>query len=310
VPRATSGIDGVLLLDKHVEISSNGALQSARRLYNWAKAGHTGTLDPLASGLLPICFGEATKFAQGLLDAPKRYDAVLKLGFVSNTGDAEGDIQAFATPNVKSTQIDAALGEFRGRIDQCPPMYSALKLNGRPLYDYARAGLTVERVSRAVEIFSLEVIERQGDELSLAVSCSKGTYIRVLAQDIGKALGCGAYLKKLRRTAIGQFDISSAIALDALATMSLQQRLDVLAPIDSLVPDIPALQLTQPQATRLAQGQAIEPEKLAAMGNYRMYGPSGIFLGVGESSDGSRVVVRRLVSTNSSNYLKSLENTG
>jgi tRNA pseudouridine55 synthase len=309
VAKSTSGVDGVLLLDKGPGMSSNAALQSARRLFNWAKAGHTGTLDPLASGLLPICFGEATKFAQGLLDAPKRYDAVLKLGFVSNTGDAEGELESVGTPDVDDVAVELALARFRGPIQQMPPMHSALKLNGRPLYAYARAGVTVDRVARPVEIFSLQATQHVSDELTVSVACSKGTYIRVLARDIGAAMGCGAYLAMLRRTESGPVAVSSALTLDALEPMSLEQRVSVLAPMDALLQGMPALQLTAQQVVQLAQGRAIESERADRSGSYRLYGPSGLFLGVGEASSEFRVVVRRLVSTTSTNYLKNLENT-
>jgi len=186
--------DGVLLLDKPAGISSNGALQRVRRLYAWSKAGHTGTLDPLATGLLPVCLGEATKFAHSLLDADKSYEASIRMGFVSSTGDAEGVIEPYATPDFSLARLEQVLDSFVGPMEQMPPMHSALKLAGRPYYSYARAGETVARETRNIIIKSIHLIDLQGEVVTISVHCSKGTYIRVLAEDIGGALQCGGYL--------------------------------------------------------------------------------------------------------------------
>src|SRR4051812_19757997 len=196
-------LDGVLLLDKPVGLSSNDALIKAKRLLNAKKAGHTGTLDPFATGLLPLCFGEATKFSQDLLEADKTYETVVHLGIRTTTGDTEGDIVEIREVNVTNEQIEAALVQFRGDIEQVPPMHSALKREGKPLYEYARAGVTLERDARKVSIHALELLDYQAPYLRLRVTCSKGTYIRVLGEDIGAALGCGAHLQELRRTQVG-----------------------------------------------------------------------------------------------------------
>src|SRR5574343_735181 len=201
--RTWKQVDGVLLLDKPLGMTSNDALQKARRLFSAAKGGHTGTLDPLATGLLPLCFGEATKFSADLLDADKTYEAVLKLGVTTDSGDAEGSVVATAEVNVDATQIADVLRQFTGDIQQIPPMHSALKRDGRPLYELARQGIEVEREARAVTIHRIDLLAFAGDRLQIRVACSKGTYIRVLAADIGQALGCGAHLAGLRRSGVG-----------------------------------------------------------------------------------------------------------
>jgi tRNA pseudouridine55 synthase len=213
-PRRT--VDGVLLLDKPQGQTSNGALQTARRLYNAAKAGHTGTLDPMATGLLPLTFGEATKFSQMLLDADKAYEATVRLGIETDTGDAEGRPIASAPVSVTPDEVARALSLFTGEIEQVPPMYSALKCAGKPLYEYARAGIEIERAPRKVRIHALEFVALEGDAFRIRVDCSKGTYIRTLAIDLGRALGCGAHLSALRRTRIGPFAVDAAVTLAAL----------------------------------------------------------------------------------------------
>ncbi|MBN8495105.1 MAG: tRNA pseudouridine(55) synthase TruB, partial [Burkholderiales bacterium] len=212
-------VHGVLLLDKPLGLSSNDALQQAKRLYRAEKAGHTGTLDPLATGLLPLCFGAATKFAQVSLDADKRYVATLRLGVTTRGGDAEGEVLERRPVQVDRAAIDAACARFTGRIEQVPPMQSALKHEGRALYDYARAGVEVERAPRSVTVQRIDVLDWQGDVLVLDVQCSKGTYVRTLAEDIGQALGCGATLAALRRTASGPLDLRDAATLEALAAL-------------------------------------------------------------------------------------------
>jgi tRNA pseudouridine55 synthase len=308
VAHCVSELHGVLLLDKALGVTSNRALQSVRQLYGRAKAGHTGTLDPLATGLLPICLGDATKFAQGMLDAAKGYDAILKLGFTSTTGDLEGEIAGSSKADLSVQDIQVVLDQFRGPIYQRPPMHSALKLRGRPLYEYARQGIAVERALRPVEITKLELNQLHGDELTISVSCSKGTYIRVLAEDIGQVLGCGAYLKALRRTSTGQFELSSAHTLEFLAGLSLVERVNLLVPVDALLQDVPLLHLNGEHAFRLQQGQAVDSDEARRPGRYRLYGDTGTFLGIGTVTEDRRVRPSRLIAATNTNYLKSLEN--
>jgi len=272
-------LDAALLLDKPVGLSSNAALQAAKRLYRAAKAGHAGTLDPLASGLLLVLFGDATKFAGPQLDAEKSYLATIRLGVSTTTGDAEGEVVERRTVSVTEPQIEAVLENFRGSIWQVPPMYSALKLDGRPLYLLAREGKTVERRPRAIVIYELEQSALRGDNLELRVRCSKGTYVRTLAQDIGTALGTGAHLAALRRTAAGRLSLEGATSLDALAAMPEGERERRLLPLESLLSDLPRLNCGQEQETRLRNGQAIEIGPGRA-GQCVLHGPGGL-IGVG-----------------------------
>jgi tRNA pseudouridine55 synthase len=255
IPRLA--MDGVLFLDKPVGLSSNDALIKAKRLLNALKAGHTGTLDPFATGLLPLCFGEATKFAQDLLEADKTYETVAHLGLTTTTGDTEGEVVETRDVSVTQDQIEAVLQQFRGPIEQIPPMYSALKRDGKPLYEYARAGLTLERAARPVTILVLEFIAYEAPYLTLRVTCSKGTYIRVLGEDIGAALGCGAHLHTLRRTRVGDLTIESAQTLDTLFGLSEIERRALLAPVDTLLLSFPSLILTDELAKRFLQGQRL-----------------------------------------------------
>ena len=225
-------IHGVLLLDKSAGHSSNDALIKAKRFLNAEKAGHTGTLDPFATGLLPLCFGEATKFSQDLLEADKTYEATIHLGLRTDTGDTEGQILETLPVDVSCAQIDAVLKKFRGPIQQIPPMYSALKRDGKPLYEYARAGITLEREARAVVIHLLEVIDFTAPFLRLRVRCSKGTYIRVLGEEIGAALGCGGHLSALRRTQVGSLILRDALTLERLEQLGDDERLALLDPVD------------------------------------------------------------------------------
>ena len=234
-------IDGVLLLDKPAGITSNAALGQAKRLYNAEKAGHTGTLDPLASGLLPLCFGEATKFAQLLLDAPKRYVATIRFGVTTTTQDAEGDVVATRPVAFDAADLAAALARFVGPQTQVPPAHSALKFQGRPHYEYARAGIDVPRAPREIVIHALTLVESSPPDAIVDVLCSKGTYVRSLAADLGEALGCGAHLAALRRTASGGFDISDAHAIDALAAMDQVQRDACLLAPSALTAQLPGL---------------------------------------------------------------------
>lgn len=293
--RIKRAISGILLLDKAHGISSNTALQQVKRLFQAEKAGHTGNLDPIATGLLPVCFGEATKFSQYLLDANKRYSAVFKLGITTTTGDVEGEVLSRDPVAVTQFQLEKALQGFVGVIQQVPPMYSALKHQGKALYTYARAGVEIERKSREVEIYSLKLDAFSGDEVSLTVSCSKGTYIRVLAEDLGKALGCGAHMQALRRTGTGGFDISQALTLEQLEDMTAEQRDAVLLPADRLLEGLPKVVLDSDSAYYARQGQAVWLAKQNVKGMVSMYGPDQIFLGLGEVTDAGKIAPKRLV---------------
>ncbi|MBI3479934.1 MAG: tRNA pseudouridine(55) synthase TruB [Nitrosomonadales bacterium] len=288
-------LDGVLLFDKPLELSSNDALQKVRRLFRAEKAGHTGTLDPLATGLLPICFGEATKFSNALLDADKTYRALMRLGQTTTTGDAEGEITAEHPVNVARSDIDAVLGKFRGEIRQLPPMHSALKHQGKPLYEYIRKGETIDRELREVVIHELLLNEFSGHEMDITVRCSKGTYIRTLAEDIGAALGCGAHLIGLRRTAIAHFDLKDGYTWQQLETMTEVERDACILPLESLMPDMPKLQLDAVQIKRLAQGQRLGLDTGLPDGKVSLQGPEG-FVGVG-LLQGRRLAPDRLLST-------------
>lgn len=287
-------IDGVLLFDKPLELSSNDALQKIRRLFQAEKAGHTGTLDPLATGLLPICFGEATKFSNALLDADKSYTALLRLGQTTTTGDAEGEITADLPVDFTQADLDAVLERFRGEIQQMPPMHSALKHQGKPLYEYIRKGITIERPLRTVVIHELLLNSWSGNEMEISVRCSKGTYVRTLAEDVGAALGCGAHLIALRRTAIAHFKLSEGYSLQQLADMSDAARDACVLPLVSLMPDMPQLMLDGIQIKRLAQGQRLGLDTGLPDGKIGLYGPDG-FIGVG-LQQGRRVAPDRLLS--------------
>jgi len=247
-------VHGVLLLDKPLGLSSNDALQKAKWLLRAEKAGHTGTLDPLATGLLPLCFGAATKFSQVSLEADKTYEATLKLGQTTTTGDMEGEVLETRPVEVDAAKIAAACQAFTGEIEQIPPMHSALKHEGKALYEYARQGIEIERQPRKVTIYSIQILGGQGDELTISVRCSKGTYIRTLAEDIGRMLGCGAHLSALRRTASGPVRVEDAVTLDALAAMNEVEREALLHPPDSLLADWPAVQLAGEEAGRFLNG--------------------------------------------------------
>jgi len=267
-------VDGVLLLDKPVGLSSNDALIKAKRVLNAKKAGHTGTLDPFATGLLPLCFGEATKFSQDLLEADKTYETTVHLGISTNTGDTEGETIATRDVNVTVEQIEAVLAQFRGPILQVPPMYSALKRDGKAYYEYAREGITLEREARPVTILKLDFVAYEAPFLKLSVTCSKGTYIRVLGEDIGNALGCGAHLNALRRTQVGALTVEGMVTLETL--QSCAAPLEMLAPVDALLSSFPAVQLTEELAKRFLQGQrlALGKEALilpAELGRVRVY---------------------------------------
>jgi tRNA pseudouridine55 synthase len=250
-------VHGVLLLDKPEGISSTQALAKAKWLLNAEKAGHTGTLDPFATGLLPLCFGEATKFASDLLDADKTYEATIRLGITTTTGDPEGEVIETCEVDVERAQIEVALNSFRGPIDQIPPMYSALKRDGKPLYAYAREGKTLEREARAVIIHELELVALTAPDIQIRVRCSKGTYIRVLGEDIGKVLGTGAHLVSLRRVGVGNLLIADAMTLDALEALSETDRKNSLLPADSLLSELTPVVLPPELASRFMQGQRL-----------------------------------------------------
>ncbi len=288
-------VNGVLLFDKPSGASSNGALQSVRRLYRALKAGHTGTLDPMATGLMVLAFGEATKFSQNLLDADKSYEAVVKLGIETDTGDADGSVVASQPACCAASDIQRVAGSFVGCIEQLPPMYSALKRDGKPLYEYARAGIELERPTRPVTIHTLEVFDCYPDRFSMRVDCSKGTYIRTLAMDIGRALGCGAHLAALRRTRIARFSLSDALTLAELELLTEQERDIRLSPVDALVSGFPVLNVDETGEERLLHGQALSG--FSGAGQVRLYGPLRGFIGLGEFDDASVLRPRRLLNS-------------
>jgi len=277
-------IDGALLLDKPVGLSSNAALQQAKRVFGAAKAGHAGTLDPLASGLLLVLFGEATKFAGPLLDADKEYLATLKLGERTSTGDAEGTILERKEVHVTREQVLATLERFRGEIEQLPPMHSALKHEGTPLYRLARRGQEVKRAPRRVLISELELTGLEGASLGLRVRCSKGTYVRSLAEDIGAALGTGAHLSALRRTGSGRFRIEQASSLEMLQETNAEERGRRLLPLPALLEGLPRAELGAAEEARLRQGQALKISGLH-LGRCAVYRTDGTLIGLG-SADG------------------------
>lgn len=285
--------DGVLLFDKPLELSSNTALQKVRRLFRAEKAGHTGTLDPLATGLLPICFGEATKFSNALLDADKTYRALLRLGQTTTTADAEGEIIAEHPVNILQSDLEAVFEKFRGTIQQLPPMHSALKHLGKPLYEYIRKGETIERELRNLVIYELTLNSLHGNEMDITVCCSKGTYIRTLAEDIGAALGCGAHLIGLNRTAIAHFNLRDACQWQQLESMTEAERDACVLPPEALMPDMPRLQLDDLQIRRLAQGQRLGLNTGLPDGKVCLYGHQG-FIGVGQLL-GRRLAPERLL---------------
>ena len=287
-------LDGVLLLDKPQGMSSNAVLQAVKRLFNAQKAGHTGTLDPLATGLLPLCFGEATKFSQTLLEADKRYVAALVLGVRTDTGDAEGSVIQARAPAVTREKMQVVLDRFTGEIDQVPPMYSALKRHGRPLYELARQGVLVERLARRVRIHSLELRRWEGVKLEIEVHCSKGTYIRTLADDIGEALGCGAHVVGLRRIGIGAFVVDDAITPERMGELEPSEREACLLPVDALVQGLPRTDLEPCVAACFLHGQAVQAAAAASAGACRVYG-DGLFLGLGQARPDGLFAPLRLV---------------
>ena len=272
-------IDGVLLLDKPSGIGSNAALQRSRRLMEAERGGHTGTLDPMASGLLVLCFGEATKFSGELLDAGKRYIARLRLGERTSTGDAEGDVLERRLVSVTRDQLERSLERFRGEITQVPPMFSALKREGRPLYEYARKGISLERSARKVTISALQLEDLAGNEATLSVCCSKGTYVRTLAEDIGEALGSGAHLIGLVRTAVGAFRLEQACRIEDIEELSVSERSGLLLAVDVLVQDLPPVRLPDHLESAFLNGRSVGPVQ-GPVGRVRVYGTGERFLGL------------------------------
>lgn len=300
-------VHGVLLLDKPAGISSTQALAKAKWLLNAEKAGHTGTLDPFATGLLPLCFGEATKFASDLLDADKTYEATVRLGIITSTGDTEGELIENREVRVTQQQIHDVLAKFRGPIRQIPPMYSALKRDGKPLYAYAREGITLDREARDVVIHQLDLIEVDATAMKIRVCCSKGTYVRVLGEDLGKALGCGAHLEQLRRTRIAHLSVTSATSLSMLEQHP-EPRLSSLLPVDTLTSTLRVVQLNEELTRRFLHGQRLAlgkewadqlPSDSLPAGRVRVMGHSGSFVGTAVVSQQDVLIPERVISITS-----------
>jgi tRNA pseudouridine55 synthase len=294
--RRCDPVHGVLLLDKPAGMTSNDALQRAKRLLNACKAGHTGSLDPIATGILPLTFGEATKLSQFLLNADKRYRTELRLGESTTTYDSEGEVTGRRPVNASRREVEQALERFRGEIEQLPPMYSAVKRGGTPLYQLAREGIEVEREVRRVAIHELRLVELEGARLVIEVACSKGTYVRTLAHDLGEVLGCGAHVVGLRRLAVGGLSVDRAVPLDALeAAASPEARRAFLEPADRVLGFIPDVHLTRLAAHYLKQGQPVSVQHRYPPGWVRIYEEGERFLGMGEVLDDGRVAPRRLL---------------
>ena len=287
-------IDGVLLLNKPAGIGSNAALQRTRRLMEAERGGHTGTLDPMASGLLVLCFGEATKFSGELLEAGKRYIARLRLGERTSTGDAEGDVLERRPVSVTRDLLERSLARFRGEITQIPPMFSALKREGRPLYEYARRGITLERAARTITISALELEDVAGDDATLSICCSKGTYVRTLAEDIGEVLGCGAHLVGLVRTAVGPFRLEQACRIEDIEALPAAERSSLLRPADVLVQDLPPVQLPDDLESAFLNGRPVGPVQ-GPVGRVRVYGTDRKFLGLALLDGSGEAHPKRLV---------------
>jgi len=292
-------IDGIVILDKAIGISSNRALQEVKRIFDAQKAGHTGSLDPLATGVLPLCLGEATKVSQFLLDSDKKYRTRIKLGVRTDSGDCEGNVLESCTDfQISQQQVEEALTPFRGEIEQVPPMYSALKVNGVPLYKMARKGQTIEREARRITVYSIELTAFEGDELELEIACSKGTYIRTIADDLGQALGCGAHIIALRRTQAGAFTEADCITTQALIEECEAGGLSVidehLIPMDKAIEDLPEVVLPSITASFIKNGQPVLVRHLPEEGLVRLYEEEQ-FIGIGCIDDDGKVAPRRLI---------------
>ncbi|WP_428771327.1 tRNA pseudouridine(55) synthase TruB [Vibrio sp.] len=299
-------VDGIVLLDKPTGISSNDALQKVKRIYFAEKAGHTGALDPLATGMLPICLGEATKFSQFLLDSDKRYRVIAKLGERTNTSDSDGEVVETRPVNVEQDQLEACIERFRGETDQVPSMFSALKYQGRPLYEYAREGVEVPREARKITVYDIRLLRFAADEVEMEVHCSKGTYIRTIVDDLGEMLGCGAHVTMLRRTAVADYPYERMLTLEQLEELLDQAKrqdkaprelLDpLLLPMDSAVQSLPEVNLIPELADMVQHGQPVQVMGAPCEGSVRLTsGEEKLFLGVGEMNDDGKIAPKRLV---------------
>ena len=299
--------NGILLLDKPCGMSSNHALQKVRRLFGNAKAGYAGTLDPLASGLLPICIGEATKFISFFSDSNKSYESIVKLGYRSTTGDAEGELSQTTLVGIDARGLDTVVKAFTGSGDQTPPMYSAIKVDGKPLYKLAREGKTIPRAKRQIMIHSLFIVKKADDELRLSVRCSKGTYIRVLAEDIAVWLGTDGYLTSLRRTGLGDISVSSGITLEKIEDLSLDLRLKLLKNIDFSLSHLPRVSLNQNDEPRFTNGIEVENlDNVSVSGAVAVYTHDRIFVGLADLTDTGLLKPKRLMSQE---YIEASRNT-
>jgi tRNA pseudouridine55 synthase len=296
--RIKRNVNGVLLLDKPLGFSSNKALQKVKWLLSAAKAGHTGTLDPLATGLLPICLGEATKFAQYVTDADKTYIATIQLGATTTTGDAEGEVLTISKVNITQAQFEATCQQFIGEISQLPPMYSALKHGGKPLYEYAREGVDIDRQHRLITIKNIIVNDFLNDVAQITVTCSKGTYIRTLAEDIGEKLGCGAHLIGLRRTETAGYLLPQAITIEQLEAMTIEARDAQLLPVDSAIEYLPKITLNPDAAFFIKQGQAVWVAGKISKSDLRIYDDNNAFLGLGFVQADGKIAPKRLIVKN------------
>ncbi|EGQ8244743.1 TPA: tRNA pseudouridine(55) synthase TruB [Vibrio parahaemolyticus] len=299
-------INGVILLDKPTGISSNDALQKVKRIYFAEKAGHTGALDPLATGMLPICLGEATKFSQFLLDSDKRYRVIAKLGERTNTSDSDGEVVETRSVNVDLEKLEACIDKFRGESDQVPSMFSALKYQGKPLYEYARKGIEVPRESRKITVYEIVLHRFEGDEVEMEVHCSKGTYIRTIVDDLGEMLGCGAHVTMLRRTAVAKYPYEKMVTLEQLNELLEQAHREEIAPrelldpllmpMDTAVEDLPEVNLIPELADMVQHGQPVQVLGAPEKGSLRLtMGEERLFIGVGEMNDDGKIAPKRLV---------------
>lgn len=293
-------VNGILLLDKAVGMTSNAALQEVKKLFFAKKAGHTGSLDPLASGLLPLCLGEATKLSQFLLDSDKVYEGVCQLGTKTSTGDAEGEvIDTRPVPSFDEASLKKVFSQFLGDIEQIPPMHSAIKQNGQPLYKLAHQGIEVEREPRPVHIYELSLIEMNDTSFKFSLRCSKGTYVRTLVEDMGEVMGCGAHLTDLRRTAVGPFDLEAAVTPEELSHVAADEGhagLDkLMIPMDKALENWPAVHLTENSTYYVKQGQPVQVSKAPTSGWVRLFASNDHFIGVGQIMDDGRVAPKRLL---------------
>lgn len=299
-------INGVILLDKPTGISSNDALQKVKRIYFAEKAGHTGALDPLATGMLPICLGEATKFSQFLLDSDKRYRVIAKLGERTNTSDSDGEVVETRPIDVTLDKLEACIDKFRGESDQVPSMFSALKYQGKPLYEYARKGIEVPRESRKITVYEIVLHRFEGDEVEMEVHCSKGTYIRTIVDDLGEMLGCGAHVTMLRRNGVAKYPYEKMVTLEQLNELLEQahreeraprELLDpLLLPMDTAVEDLPEVNLVPELADMVQHGQPVQVFGALTEGSLRLtMGEERLFIGVGEMNEDGKIAPKRLV---------------